>query len=193
MSFFDGLPEHKRRRLIADMEYLHPGLTRDEIISMPEEWLKTLYPDLKNIGSLGPNFPWVNEFYQELRGNVQRRELFFSIINNFPDIRREWPFPKFSYIKFIQAYERMRKVISFDHYGMVTDTNTATLVLVSEHLNPLPLVKAGVLALQHRHLLLPNDSYSIAQAQDYNILTLFLRTYWGQIHPDDTVEIQRTL
>jgi len=183
MDIFDG----RSGQFETDMEFLYPELDYDVLAKAPDEWVLALYPDMDIIEEVGPNYKAVNSFKDELKTDTARRDNLIRIINDFPYIHNTWPFDEFSSNQFDDALDRLKKFLQFRPYSLATDDNWDELDIGAEKLKPFPMFKTGLLALQHRHLILyPNEYGVVFGSSDYAVLTIFLRTYWGQLHPDDS-------
>jgi len=180
MSILEGKP----LRYAADIALVYPQIDFDVLSDAPEEWIKIIYPDLRMIEDFGPNHKILDKIYEELEFNDARRDSLMRIITDFPDIHTTWPFDEFSANQFDAAWKRLKELIWFHIYALTINDDENKLSLYGKNLKPVLMVKASLLALQHRHLIL-NNFGNLFQPDDYAVLTLFLRTYWGELHPDD--------
>ncbi len=147
-------------------------------VDAPEEWLMECHP---NILKYGGSYEHVRRVLDNLQDDLKtiRRSLFDKAALEREHQRQYDPMLMSVYSSDEISQRNAAAVrlsnfqISFPYPVIRSDRFSWTR---------LPEVSKGLLALQYRHLITAESDFTLS---DYNALTEFIRTNWGQIHPDD--------
>lgn len=170
-----------QEQLIKDIAYAYKVTDEAALLAlsgMPDEWLKSLYPDIDMIKKYGAGYRAVAALWKQMSEKHMETWRLTQFLKSPAGLNlREEDSLYYESESRISVFGADMTPYAPAYLEMMKLTEVAKLYSVAPN-----LMGNAMLALQFRHLAKEDSSFTM---DDYDRLTAFLRTQWGQVHPED--------